>query len=135
MEMMLATVSMIGGGVLERFPNLQVGFLEGNCSWVPWLVWRLDEHFELSGRFEAPELKLEPQEYFKRQCFAVIEPEESSSATYSTRLPRVSSQTTMTVLLAPIDIAGLPLNPSAGVMIELLIWTEKFPDESYVSIV
>ena len=66
---------------------------------------------------------------------AVIEPEESSSATYSTRLPRVSSQTTMTVLLAPIDIAGLPLNPSAGVMIELLIWTEKFPDESYVSIV
>ena len=76
MEMMLATVSMIGGGVLERFPDLQVGFLEGNCSWVPWLVWRLDEHFELSGRFESPELKLEPQEYFKRQCYVSIEADE-----------------------------------------------------------
>ena len=65
----------------------------------------------------------------------VMEPEESSSPTYSTRLPRVSSQTMMTVLLAPIDTAGLPFHPSAGVMIELLIWTEKLPDESYVSMV
>ena len=33
MEMMLALVSMVGGGVLARFPRLRVGFLEGNCSW------------------------------------------------------------------------------------------------------
>ncbi len=76
MEMMLSTVSFIGGGVLERFPNLKVGFLEANCSWAPWLVWRLDEHFELSGRFESPELKLEPREYFQRQCYVSAEPDE-----------------------------------------------------------
>ena len=76
MEMMLATVSMIGGGVLERFPELRVGFLEGNCSWVPWLVWRLNEHYELSGRFESPDLKLEPAEYFQRQCYVSVEPDE-----------------------------------------------------------
>lgn len=46
MGMMPATVSMIGGGVLERFPRLRVAFLEGNCSWVPWLLWRLNEHYE-----------------------------------------------------------------------------------------
>ena len=39
MEMMLAVISMIGGGVLERHPNLRVAFLEGNCWWVPFLLW------------------------------------------------------------------------------------------------
>ena len=73
---MLAVVSFVGGGVLERFPSLKVGFLEGNCSWAPWLIWRLDEHYELSGRFESPELKLEPMEYFKRQCYVSIEADE-----------------------------------------------------------
>jgi len=76
MEMMLATVSMIGGGVLERFPRLRVGFLEANCSWVPWLLWRLNGHYELSGRYESPELKLEPMEYFQRQCYVSIEADE-----------------------------------------------------------
>ncbi len=76
MEMMLAMVSFICGGVLERFPNLKVGFLEANCAWVPWLVWRMDEHFELSGHFESPELKHEAREYFQRQCYVSVEPDE-----------------------------------------------------------
>ncbi len=44
MGMMLATVSFCGGGILERFPTLKAAFLEGNCSWAPWLLWRMDEH-------------------------------------------------------------------------------------------
>lgn len=76
-NMMLAVVSFIGGGILERFPKLNVGFLEANCGWVPWLVWRLDEHYELSGRFESPELKHEPREYFLRQCFVSVEADET----------------------------------------------------------
>ncbi len=77
MNMMLAVVSFIGGGVLERFPNLKVGFLEANCGWAPWLVWRLDEHYELVGRFESPELKHEPKDYFLRQCFVSVEADET----------------------------------------------------------
>jgi predicted TIM-barrel fold metal-dependent hydrolase len=76
MEMMLSVVDMIGGGVLERFPKLQVGFLEGNCAWAPWLLWRLNEHFEMSGRFESPNLRLEPTDYFKRQAYVSVEPDE-----------------------------------------------------------
>ncbi|MEE9248408.1 MAG: amidohydrolase family protein [Dehalococcoidia bacterium] len=76
MEMMLALVDLIGGGVLERFPRLKVAFLEGNCAWAPWLLWRLDEHFELSGRFESPGLSLEPTEYFRRQCYLSVEADE-----------------------------------------------------------
>jgi predicted TIM-barrel fold metal-dependent hydrolase len=73
---MLATVSICGGGVLERHPNLRVAFLEGNCSWLPFLLWRLDEHWEMEGDVYAPELTMPPSEYFKRQCFASVEPDE-----------------------------------------------------------
>ena len=76
MAMMMAAVSFCGGGVLERFPALRVAFLEGNCSWVPWLMWRLDEHQEWRG-YEQPELKKRPSEYFKRQCFASVECDET----------------------------------------------------------
>src|SRR5262245_12924075 len=46
---MEALVSFTAGGVMERFPKLQVAFLEANCSWSPWLLWRLDEHYELGA--------------------------------------------------------------------------------------
>ena len=49
-EQMLAVASFTGGGILERHPNMKVAFLEGNCSWVPFLFWRLDEHWERLGR-------------------------------------------------------------------------------------
>src|SRR5436853_212944 len=41
MASMLACADMIYGGVMERFPKLKVAFLEGNCSWIPWLLWRM----------------------------------------------------------------------------------------------
>ena len=76
MEMMLAVISMIGGGVLERHPNLRVAFLEGNCSWVPFLLWRLDEHYEVTFRRPESKLTMKPSEYFKRQCFVSVEADE-----------------------------------------------------------
>ena len=79
MNQMLAMVSVIGGGILERFPRLQVAFLEGNCSWVPWMLWRLEEHMELEsygGSIEHPDLTLTPIEYFRRQCYVSVECDE-----------------------------------------------------------
>ena len=76
MAMMLAVVDVIGGGVCERFPELRLAFLEGNCSWAPFLLWRLDEHQEWRHDWEGKELKLTPTEYFKRQCFLSIECDE-----------------------------------------------------------
>ena len=75
-EQMLASASFCGGGVLERHPSLRVAFLEGNCSWLPFLFWRLDEHWERLGEVFAPELKMAPSGYFKRQCFASIDADE-----------------------------------------------------------
>lgn len=75
-EQMLAAASFCGGGVLERHPGLRVAFLEGNCSWLPFLLWRLDEHYEQQGDIWAPELKLKPTDYFKRQSYASVECDE-----------------------------------------------------------
>jgi predicted TIM-barrel fold metal-dependent hydrolase len=76
MEMMLAVISMIGGGVLERHPDLRVAFLEGNCGWVPFLLWRLDEHYEVTFRRPDSQLTMKPSEYFRRQCFVSVEADE-----------------------------------------------------------
>jgi uncharacterized protein len=75
-EQMMAADSLCGGGVLERHPNLRVAFLEGNCSWLTFFLWRLDEHYELFGQTCAPELTMKPSEYFRRQCFASVEADE-----------------------------------------------------------
>ena len=74
---MVAVVDCIGGGVPERFPELRIAFLEANCSWLPWLMWRMDEQQGWTSRYGMPgSLPLMPSEYFKRQCFVSIEPDE-----------------------------------------------------------
>jgi uncharacterized protein len=79
---MACAVSMIGGGVLERFPGLRVGLLEGNCSWAPWLMHRLDEHREWVGWYEARDLTRKPSEYWSRQCFASVDADEETAKQY-----------------------------------------------------
>ena len=74
-SMMLAAGSFCAGGIFARFPELKVAFLEGNCSWAPWLLWRMDEHYEWRG-YEHPELTMFPSEYFKRQGFVSVECDE-----------------------------------------------------------
>ncbi len=78
LEMMLAGVSLIGGGVFERFPGLRVAFLEANCSWVPWMLWRMDDVLEPTtwAGLQHLDLKRKPSEYFERHCYVSIEPDE-----------------------------------------------------------
>jgi predicted TIM-barrel fold metal-dependent hydrolase len=79
---MTACVSLCGGGVLERFPGLKVALLEGNCSWAPWLLHRLDEHYEWVGWYEARDLSHKPSEYFRRNCFASVDADEETVRHY-----------------------------------------------------
>ncbi len=79
---MTVAVSLTSGGVLERFPRLRVALLEGNCSWAPWLFHRLDEHYEWVGAVEARELTMKPSEYFRRNCFVSVEPDEETAVHY-----------------------------------------------------
>ena len=58
MEQMLGLVSLCSGSVLARYPKLRVAFLEANCTWLPWLLWRLDEGWEREGDVWAKDLTM-----------------------------------------------------------------------------
>jgi predicted TIM-barrel fold metal-dependent hydrolase len=78
-EQMIAMGSFLTGGILARHPKLRVAFLEANCSWAPWLIWRMDEGWELEGDVFMPEVTEPPSTYFKRQCIISVEPDEHPS--------------------------------------------------------
>ena len=79
---MAVTVSLTSGGVLQRFPDLRVGLLEGNCGWAPWLLHRLDEHWEWVGNKDAPELERPPSDYFRSNCYVSVEADELPARYY-----------------------------------------------------
>jgi len=76
MEEMLVCVSMIAGGVMERFPNLKVVFLESSVGWAPFWLWWLDDKWKQHSIVRNPETTELPSFYFKRQCWISGEPEE-----------------------------------------------------------
>jgi predicted TIM-barrel fold metal-dependent hydrolase len=80
-DMMYSLTFLICGGVLERFPELRVIFLEANGGWlVPWLE-RLDHHAEVElFKPDVPNLKMAPSEYFRRQCWISFDADESTLA-------------------------------------------------------
>lgn len=75
-ELILAVSSFCAGGVLEKFPKLRVAFLEGNCAWLPWLLYRLDERAKLHGPLADVPLSKRPSDYFLDQCFISTDPDE-----------------------------------------------------------
>jgi len=83
---LMGMAEFIVGGILERHPHLKVGFLEGNCGWLPWLLYRLDEYWEIQGNDEEVPLSLKPSEYFYRQCFVHIDVDEYPAADVIRRL-------------------------------------------------
>jgi predicted TIM-barrel fold metal-dependent hydrolase len=79
-EQMLACLSFIYGGALERFPRLQVAFLESGSGWAPFWLGRMDDHYEgaIRRRMTVSDrgLTRKPSDYFRRQCYISTEPEE-----------------------------------------------------------
>ncbi len=77
MEMMLACLAVIWGGVCEKHPKIRIGFLESGGGWIaPWLD-RMDRHFDDQG-FNDSGLTIRPSELFQRNCWISFEPVEGS---------------------------------------------------------
>ena len=77
MEMMMACLGMIWGGVIDKHQKLRVGFLESGGGWiVPWLE-RMDRHFDDQG-FNDSGLSMRSSEIFQRNCWISFEPVEGS---------------------------------------------------------
>jgi uncharacterized protein len=69
-------IAMIIGGVFEFHPDLRVGFLEAQNSWVPGLLTRIEWDYANYRETHAPYLSLTPKEYFQRNCWAGVEGSE-----------------------------------------------------------
>jgi predicted TIM-barrel fold metal-dependent hydrolase len=61
-----AMLAMIVNGVFERFPRLRCAYMEAGCGWLPSWLHRIDEHLEMAGPREFPELTMSATDYFKR---------------------------------------------------------------------
>lgn len=79
MEQQMAMLSMIMGGVAERHPRLRMAFLECGAGWLPYWLWRMDEHHE---KYHARlQLTMPPSAYAQRQCFVSIDSDEQTGMT------------------------------------------------------
>ena len=54
--------SLIGSGLMDRYPKLRIGTLEAGHGWLPFWMARLDEHAR-TIRSEIPNIKMLPSEY------------------------------------------------------------------------
>ncbi len=68
--------SLFQGGLFDRFPTLKVVVVETGTGWLPWWLERMDHLFDKLS-FGVP-LKLRPSEYFERQCWILVDPDEKT---------------------------------------------------------
>jgi hypothetical protein len=72
-EFMWHLISMICNGVPERFPDLEFVLQEPGFEWVPWMMWRLDDHY-LQNSEDLPGLTKLPSEYIRDQFHVTTQP-------------------------------------------------------------
>ncbi|HEY7165700.1 MAG TPA: amidohydrolase family protein [Candidatus Binatia bacterium] len=79
LECIVALTGYMYSGAPELFPKLRIAALEASCGWMPFLMDRMDEEFEIRGKREAPLLKAKPSEYLTNgQFYCAFELEEST---------------------------------------------------------
>jgi uncharacterized protein len=70
--------SLVVHGVFEKFPGLHFVIKEFGVTWMPWLMWRLDQEYELLAR-ESPWVKRLPSEYIRDHVKLSTQPLEGGS--------------------------------------------------------
>jgi uncharacterized protein len=71
MNLVNILAALIGAAVLERYPNLRIGFGESGIGWIPYALDRMD--FEWEDRFRDLGLTMKPSDYYRRQCKATFQ--------------------------------------------------------------
>jgi predicted TIM-barrel fold metal-dependent hydrolase len=74
---MIACLSFVAGGILERFPELRVVHLESGAGWAAFWLERISAGVAGATRkMDVLGLRLSPIEYFQRQCFISADPDD-----------------------------------------------------------
>ena len=81
---MIACLSFVGGGILERFPELRVAFLESGAGWPAFWLERIQAGVQGANRGgRVAGLSKSPIEYFQRQCYISADPDDPGIAQVS----------------------------------------------------
>ena len=66
--------SLFQGALFDRFPEVKIVVVETGTGWLPYWLDRMDGLYDKLSYDMT--LKLRPSEYFQRQCWIVIDPDE-----------------------------------------------------------
>jgi predicted TIM-barrel fold metal-dependent hydrolase len=75
-EAMVAMMSLIWFGVVERYPRLRFVHVEADAGWLPFWIQRMQQHWDYSGNAEHPDLRRPPMEYFAESFFVATRGDE-----------------------------------------------------------
>lgn len=63
---------LVFGGIFDRFPKLQVAFVEAEINWVPGALQTASMLYECYQQALTPKLKQHPRYYWENNCFATF---------------------------------------------------------------
>jgi len=69
----LTVTSLIANGVPEKYPDLNFSFLESGLTWVPHLMWHLNQEYERK-QDELTVLSRSPEQYIRDQFYFASQP-------------------------------------------------------------
>jgi predicted TIM-barrel fold metal-dependent hydrolase len=79
-NLMIGIMTLIGGGVMEKYPRIKFVFLEIGAAWLPYWMWRMDDHYATSSH-QLPTLPNPPSAYVRSDsCYVSCEPDEEGLA-------------------------------------------------------
>ncbi len=81
-EVQRSLANIIFGGVLERFPKLNIVSAENDTGWLPHFMYRMDHAYEKFHALEKQRLPMKPSEYVRRQLWATFQDDPIGPATY-----------------------------------------------------
>jgi len=75
-NLMIGLMTLIGGGIMQRYPRIKFVFLEIGAAWLPYWMWRMDDHYSQPIHHPAGVPKM-PSDYVRSEsCWVSCEPDE-----------------------------------------------------------
>ena len=86
LDVQIAFTNFIFEGVFERFPRLKILILESGAGWLPSWLDRLDHINEVVYPNRFADRSLRPSEYFQRQCWISMDPDDTTAPWIASQL-------------------------------------------------
>ena len=82
-EIQDSLASLVFGGVLERFPELQIVSAENDAGWLPHFCYRMDHVYDKHHEIWSYSTPRRPSEYVRRQVFATFQDDYTGPAAHA----------------------------------------------------